>query len=143
MRMLNGELRDPLRLSKFLLNSCLGRGVQLHHPARALSIGKDLRNELSHIRILKEETNEETDIPCTKILIAAGAWSPRVFSTLFPNAKENFLFQALQATRWLCNHQGGQMKMMTKVVMQCSQQTRKAIRLRYSREQDPRFISQG
>lgn len=26
-------------------------------------------------------------VPCTRLLITSGAWSPRVFSTLFPNAK--------------------------------------------------------
>ncbi|KAB8295983.1 hypothetical protein EYC80_008800 [Monilinia laxa] len=38
------------------------------------------------IRILHTSTNIESDIPCTKILIAAGAWSPEVFSTLFPES---------------------------------------------------------
>lgn len=33
------------------------------------------------------EANTSIAVPCTRLLITAGAWSPRVFSTLFPNAK--------------------------------------------------------
>ncbi|PQE33654.1 FAD dependent oxidoreductase superfamily protein [Rutstroemia sp. NJR-2017a WRK4] len=78
---------DPLRLCKFLLETCISRGVQLHHPAQGISIHQDMRNEISSIRVLDTATQIESDIPCTKILIAAGAWSPSVFSTLFPQSK--------------------------------------------------------
>jgi len=78
---------DPLRLCKFLLQACLSRGVQLHHPARAISLGKDMRDELSSIKILNTSTNAVSEIPCTRLLISAGAWSPQVFSTLFPDSK--------------------------------------------------------
>lgn len=78
---------DPLKLCQFLLSTCLARGVQLHHPAKALSVHQDMRSEISSIRILNTSTSIESDIPCTKILIAAGAWSPEVFSTLFPGSK--------------------------------------------------------
>jgi len=77
---------DPLRLCKFLLQTCLSLGVRLHHPARAISVEKDMRDELSSIRILNTSTNAVSEIPCTRLLISAGAWSPQVFSTLFPNA---------------------------------------------------------
>ncbi|TGO54744.1 hypothetical protein BOTNAR_0260g00190 [Botryotinia narcissicola] len=77
---------DPLKLCQFLLASCLERGVQLHHPAKALSVHQDMRSEISSIRILNTSTNIESDVPCTKILIAAGCWSPEVFSTLFPES---------------------------------------------------------
>lgn len=77
---------DPLKLCQFLLTTCLARGVQFHHPATALSINRDMRSEISSIRILNTSTNIESDIPCTKVLLAAGPWSPRVFSTLFPES---------------------------------------------------------
>ncbi|KAA8567772.1 hypothetical protein EYC84_008238 [Monilinia fructicola] len=77
---------DPLKLCQFFLAACLARGVQLHHPAKALSVHQDMRSEISSIRILHTSTDIESDIPCTKILIAAGAWSPEVFSTLFPES---------------------------------------------------------
>ncbi|KUJ09838.1 FAD dependent oxidoreductase-like protein superfamily [Mollisia scopiformis] len=86
---------DPLRLCQFLLKSCLDRGVQLHHPARAISVGKDMRDELSSIRILNTDTQAVTDIPCTKILISAGAWSPQVFSALFPDSRTGLPISSL------------------------------------------------
>ncbi|KAL0937516.1 FAD dependent oxidoreductase superfamily [Colletotrichum truncatum] len=77
---------DPLRLCNFLLESCKSQGVHLHHPATALSVGNDLRGELSRVRIGETNSSTETDVPCTRLVIAAGAWSPRVFSQLFPGA---------------------------------------------------------
>ncbi|KAL2355325.1 FAD dependent oxidoreductase [Cryomyces antarcticus] len=76
---------DPLRLSQFLLDQCTARGVQLHHPARAISVSKDIRDHLASVRLLSSD-GTETDIPCTRLLIAAGAWTPRAFGTLFPSA---------------------------------------------------------
>ncbi|KAK1506465.1 FAD dependent oxidoreductase superfamily [Colletotrichum costaricense] len=75
---------DPLRLCHFLLEECKSAGVHVHHPATALSIHTDLRDELSSVRIGETTSSTETDVPCTRLVIAAGAWSPRVFSQLFP-----------------------------------------------------------
>lgn len=75
---------DPLQLSQFLLQKCLDAGVKLHHPAKAISIQADVRNELSTICIADTRSSTETDIPCTNVVIAAGAWSPHVFGQLFP-----------------------------------------------------------
>ncbi len=75
--------REPRRLCRWLLQECLDRGVQLHHPAKAVSISTDVRGELSSIRIEETETGTETDVPCTRVIITAGSWSPQVFRTLF------------------------------------------------------------
>lgn len=45
-----------------------------------------MRDELSSIRIVNTENNIVTDIPCSRVLISAGPWSPQVFSTLFPTS---------------------------------------------------------
>jgi glycine/D-amino acid oxidase-like deaminating enzyme len=78
---------DPLLLSQWLLSECTKKGVHLHHPAKAMSIGKDMRDELSSIRIASTDSSHEIDIPCTRIIITAGAWSPQVFKALFPTSK--------------------------------------------------------
>lgn len=70
---------DPLQLCHFLLSQCLESGVHLSQPAKATAIMKDVRNELSSIRIAETQSFTETDIPCTRLIITAGAWSPRVF----------------------------------------------------------------
>lgn len=83
---------DPLRLCHFLLDACLSQGVHLHHPAKAVAVLTDTRSELSSVRMAAAstttttETETETDIPCTRLIIAAGAWSPRVFAELFPTS---------------------------------------------------------
>lgn len=77
---------DPLRFSRFLLDECLSRGVQLHQPARALSVSQDIQGELASIRICASD-GTETDLPCTRLVITAGSWAPKVFSALFPSSK--------------------------------------------------------
>lgn len=86
---------EPRLLCQFLLKSCLDRGVQLHQPYRAVSIGKDEHGQLATLSVLDTETNIESDIPCARILIAAGAWSTQVFSTLFPNSKRKLPLSSL------------------------------------------------
>lgn len=78
---------DPLALCRFLLQECLRRGVQLHHPATAISIAKDIRDELSSVCIADTGSSTEVDVPCTRVIIAAGAWSGQVFKTLFRHSR--------------------------------------------------------
>ena len=110
-----GVISDPLRLCKFLLSACLSRGVQLHQPARALSVSTDMRDEISSIRLLskdKEGSDVETDIPCTSVVITSGAWTPQVFSTLFPAADLKIPVSqlaghslVLRSPRWTLEHE--------------------------------------
>ena len=94
------QCRDPWRFCQFLLEQCLKRGVHLHQPARAISVSKDKNGELNSIRIWKDGAETERMailltfavyclllvVPCVRLVITAGAWSPRMFSTLFPKA---------------------------------------------------------
>jgi len=77
---------EPKRLCRFLLQSCLDQGVQLHNPAIALSVSTDARDELASVRVGHTLDSTETDIPCTRLVITAGAWSPQVFKTLFQHS---------------------------------------------------------
>ncbi|RYP49222.1 hypothetical protein DL769_011104 [Monosporascus sp. CRB-8-3] len=77
---------DPLRLCQHLLRKCLDAGVHLHHPARAISVQTDMRDELASVRIADARSGTETDVPCGRVLVAAGAWSPQAFAALFPAA---------------------------------------------------------
>ncbi|KAK5654387.1 hypothetical protein OQA88_7296 [Cercophora sp. LCS_1] len=80
---------DPLLLCQFLLQECLERGVRLHHPATAVSVSTDLRGELASVRIADGKSSTETDLPCTRIVISAGVWSPKVFRELFRHSHLN------------------------------------------------------
>ncbi|KAF2444980.1 FAD dependent oxidoreductase [Karstenula rhodostoma CBS 690.94] len=90
---------DPLRFCQWLLARCLEKGVQVHHPARALSVSRDADSQLNGVRISKSGTEMEcmsrslfkgylltSTVPCTRLVITSGGWSPRVFSTLFPKS---------------------------------------------------------
>lgn len=91
---------DPRRLCEFLLEGCKERGVVLHQPAKAIRLGTDMRENLASVRVELRDT-EVVDcefltwmiiyllictVPCSRLVITAGAWSPRVFSTLFPQS---------------------------------------------------------
>ncbi|KAI1392544.1 nucleotide-binding domain-containing protein [Hypoxylon trugodes] len=103
---------DPLQLSQFLLQKCIEAGVHLHHPAKALSVQTDMRDEISSICIASTTSSTETDIPCTNIVIAAGAWSSQVFKTLFPSAEFEIPVSSLaghslvvKSPRWTQEHE--------------------------------------
>ncbi|USP73761.1 uncharacterized protein yc1106_01035 [Curvularia clavata] len=79
---------DPLRFCQWLLKEVKERGVNVHQPARATSIIKDQDGVLSGVRIQAgEDVESQTELPCSRLVIASGAWSPRVFSTLFSASK--------------------------------------------------------
>ncbi|KAI0600643.1 FAD dependent oxidoreductase [Biscogniauxia sp. FL1348] len=78
---------DPLQLCQFLLSKCLAAGVHLHQPSRALSILTDpTTGALTGLRITTATatTTPPCTLPCTALVLAAGAWTPSVYSTLFP-----------------------------------------------------------
>ncbi|KAF1842465.1 FAD dependent oxidoreductase-like protein superfamily [Cucurbitaria berberidis CBS 394.84] len=74
---------DPSRFCQWLLQRCKERGVQVLQPARAISVSKDANGTLNGVRISKDGV--ETEIQCNRLVITSGAWSPRVFATLFPS----------------------------------------------------------
>ncbi|ROV98703.1 hypothetical protein VMCG_06825 [Cytospora schulzeri] len=86
---------DPRLLCRFLLDECLGRGVRLHHPARAVAVMSDVRDELSSVTIADTTSSTETDVPCTRLIITAGAWSPQVFTGLFPRSRSKLPVSSL------------------------------------------------
>ncbi|MCJ1439010.1 hypothetical protein MMC27_008400 [Xylographa pallens] len=87
---------DPLRLSRFLLSTCLERGVQLHQPCQPLSVNNDSKGRISSITITSSADPEnQRSIPCSRLIITAGAWTPRVFKTLFPNLRKTIPITSL------------------------------------------------
>ncbi|KAK0304765.1 hypothetical protein LTR01_007264 [Friedmanniomyces endolithicus] len=103
---------DPLRLSRFLLKESLREGVRLHHPVRAVRISTNEAGKMSAVRV-RHENGMEYKIPCTRLLIAAGAWSQRVFETLFPSSRIELPVSQLagyslvvRSPRWSREHEG-------------------------------------
>ncbi|KAH7088566.1 FAD dependent oxidoreductase [Paraphoma chrysanthemicola] len=84
---------DPMRFCQWLLARCQERGVQVRYPARAVSVLRDDKGMLHGIRI--NQGGAESGLPCTRLVITSGAWSPRVFSTLFPTSKTRIPISSL------------------------------------------------
>lgn len=81
---------DPLRLCQFLLDASLSHGIQLHHPARALSISRTSSGSLESIHIStlpgSPSPPQKFTLPCNRLVLAAGAWTPQVHRALFPSS---------------------------------------------------------
>ncbi len=75
--------------------------MQLHQPARVVSVGTDEAGHLSTVRLemgsaVGQEAHDnmpssppsltQTELPCAHLVITAGAWTPRVVAQLFPRA---------------------------------------------------------
>ncbi|EMD60872.1 hypothetical protein GGP41_009820 [Bipolaris sorokiniana] len=79
---------DPLRFCQWVLKEVKARGVTIHQPARATGVIQDSEGVLSGVRIQQgDDADSQTELPCSRLVIASGAWSPRVFTTLFPASK--------------------------------------------------------
>ena len=74
-----------MRLCQFLLRESIDRGVQLHQPAEAVRLEYDESGTCSRVRIKKANEIEQS-IPCSRLLLTCGAWTPRVFKQLFPSS---------------------------------------------------------
>ncbi|GFF50561.1 FAD dependent oxidoreductase superfamily [Aspergillus udagawae] len=87
---------DPLRLSRFLLESSLSRGVKLHNPAKATSIITDqVSGAITGVKVINLDTQTEWTLPCTNIIICAGPWTPQVYDDLFPSSRLSIPITAL------------------------------------------------
>lgn len=60
---------DPKRLCRFLLDKCLERGVRLYQPAKVVQVDKDMRDELSSVRIATDN-GDKVDGECTWVRLA-------------------------------------------------------------------------
>ncbi|KAL1894359.1 hypothetical protein Sste5346_005858 [Sporothrix stenoceras] len=75
---------EPEPFCQYLLDQSLKKGVRLHQPATVVGVQKDDSGKLASITI--EENGTQTVLACTRLVITAGAWTPRVYSQLFPEA---------------------------------------------------------
>ncbi|OAP60158.1 hypothetical protein AYL99_05160 [Fonsecaea erecta] len=78
---------EPRELCEFLLDECQKRGVQVHLSTTAIGILTDANGALRGLELQSTSSSSNTELECNDILISAGAWTPRVFQTLFPSSK--------------------------------------------------------
>ncbi|CAN9141734.1 unnamed protein product [Alternaria alternata] len=77
---------DPAQFCLFLFNECKKLGVKFVFNAKAISAEAELGSTYFSSVQLEQQDHGLLNISCRSLVIAAGPWSPRVFSTLFPNA---------------------------------------------------------
>jgi glycine/D-amino acid oxidase-like deaminating enzyme len=82
--------RDPLRLSQFLIDGAVARGVKLHNPAQAIAIIKDGVGVVTGVKIISLDSKQESIIPCTNLVLSVGSWTPQVLRDLFPASRVSF-----------------------------------------------------
>ena len=73
---------DPFRLSGFLLEESRRRGVKVHQPARVTEVELDEHCQPVSVKV-KHDNGITVDLACTNLLLAAGAWTGRVYEQLF------------------------------------------------------------
>jgi glycine/D-amino acid oxidase-like deaminating enzyme len=112
--------RDPLRLSQYLLQESLAAGVVLHNPASAIAVtpATETSSAIVHILSIQGESDGgwtvERSIPCSNLILTAGAWTPKVFRDLFPDSPIRLPISTLaghsltlRSPRWSPNALGG------------------------------------
>lgn len=94
-------VRDPKRFCAFLVERVKELGVKLETSANVTSVQfDDALDGFSSVNIQRSHGSNEA-VPCKAIVLAAGSWSDRVFSRLFPDAKIKI---PLNATDTAGNH---------------------------------------
>ena len=81
---------EPYLLCRWLLDRCIERGVKAFLGSKATGVKRDEKGMISQVsikQIADGQEKQEIDLQCKSILIAAGAWTPRVFEALFPESK--------------------------------------------------------
>ncbi|KAJ5774875.1 FAD dependent oxidoreductase [Penicillium paradoxum] len=81
---------DPLRLSQFLMDDAISRGVKLHNPSQATAVIKDGNGMITGVKIVSLDSNKESIIPCTNLVLSVGSWTPQVLRDLFPSSRVSF-----------------------------------------------------
>lgn len=102
---------DPLRLCQFLLQKCRDNGVHVMQPATATGFVYDEEGDRNGLTIELSNGTEER-IQCQKLLLAAGAWTQRVYKHLFPKSSLRLPISQLaghsivvRSPRWAAEHE--------------------------------------
>jgi glycine/D-amino acid oxidase-like deaminating enzyme len=86
---------EPRQLCEFLMEKCRERGVQLYMSMRTTGVVKGEDGTLNGVVVQHDGTNRPATIECNSIIFAAGAWTPRAFTQLFPESKLKIPISAL------------------------------------------------
>ncbi|PGH29198.1 hypothetical protein GX50_08061 [[Emmonsia] crescens] len=94
---------DPEQFCRFLRQQCENLGVRFLLNSAITSVQRDdARQSFTEVTVqTRDDTHTTHTIPCKAVVIAAGPWSTRVFSQLFPAGKLNL---RMDSTKSAGNH---------------------------------------
>lgn len=102
---------DPLRLTRWLFEESLEKGVQLHHPATVDAIDTDSNSKMVGLTI-KYDSGKTAIVKSDRLVITSGPWSKLVFQKLFTKAKIQIPISSLaghslvvRSPRWSAEHE--------------------------------------
>ncbi|KAK3635920.1 hypothetical protein LTR56_014458 [Elasticomyces elasticus] len=79
---------DPHALGCFLLDEIRACGAKIMFSTHVVEASRDSGHAVSAVlvRPVGGDESSEVEIPCDRLLIAAGPWTAKVFKTLYPSA---------------------------------------------------------
>ena len=84
---------EPRELCEFLLEECEKRGVVVKLGCKSKEVLRDARGKIAGLRVTAKEGGSTID--CENLILAAGAWTPRVFKDLFPQSRKRIPIEPL------------------------------------------------
>ncbi|KAK4910457.1 hypothetical protein LTR49_020892 [Elasticomyces elasticus] len=84
----NTDFSDPHALGCFLLDEIRACGAKIMFSTHVVEASRDSGHAVSAVlvRPVGGDESSEVEIPCDRLLIAAGPWTAKVFKTLYPSA---------------------------------------------------------
>lgn len=84
---------EPRELCEWLLAECERRGVVVKTATNAREVVRDGEGKIEGLKVEGKDGGEM--IQCKKLVMAAGAWTPRVFKELFPKSRKRIPIEPL------------------------------------------------
>ena len=89
--------RNPRGLGKWLLRQCQKYGVKIYNQTEILKVHVSRSGVLEGLQLSRHGTAR--DISCHNLVLAAGAWTPRLYKKLFPSSDIKF-YQRTNSGNW-------------------------------------------
>ena len=90
--------RNPQGLGVWLLRQCQIYGVKIYKHTEIISVHTSRSGIVEGVRL--SQHGRVRDISCHNLVLAAGAWTPRLYKKLFPSSDVKF-YQTTNSGNWM------------------------------------------
>lgn len=77
---------EPLKLGEFLREEAESNGVEILLGSKTVGVVRDQNGLVTGVKV-RSADGADVEVACANIVIAAGAWTPKVYRDLFPESK--------------------------------------------------------